>query len=366
MSRRANFINYILTILLTVALVFLTVIICSNRYQVLLKDVILFFIIGFIISSFVCAFLHELGHVILGKINKFNIVSMQFWFCKFYKKNGKLKFCFCRLDDSVGKTIMVAENYDNLEKRFLNMTFGGILFSLLLALVGLIPIIIVSTPLWLYGVLSIFLPVGGYYFFGNALPTTDDGIKNDGAMIVGLKKNDFASRVIISLLIIQSELYKGKSPSEIDEKYYFDLPQLPEDDLNFVALLNARYSYYLDKRDYENAKKVTSRLLSLEEYIPKSMMNVIKVDALFDYCTFNRNEEKADDLTYELEKFLNNVNTPANLRAKWAYILNILGEKANAEQFYKKAMKEAKKSQFLGLVKFETKLLDELKDSITE
>ena len=43
--------------------------------------------------------------------------------------------------------------------------------------------------------------------------------------------------------------------SEIDESYYFDLPQLCEEHPYFIQLLTLRYSYYLDKGDYENAKK---------------------------------------------------------------------------------------------------------------
>ena len=295
MSRRVNFINYLLSILFTVALVFLSVYVCSNRYSILLKDVILYFIIGFVLACFLGAFVHELGHVIFGTANGFIIVSMQFWFVKFYKKKNRTKVAFSKLADSVGNTVMVAKDYNNLEKRFSRMTLGGILFSLIFALIGVIPLIVVSMPLWAYGILSMFLPTGGYLFFGNALPVTDCGIKNDGAMIYGLRKRDYASQVIVSLLKVQSELYKGKTPSEIDQSFYFDLPQLPEDDLNFISLLNARYAYYLDKGDFENAIKVTSRLLSLEDYIPKGMMNVIKTDALYNYCTFNRDEEKADD-----------------------------------------------------------------------
>ena len=206
-----------------------------------------------------------------------------------------------------------------------------------------------------------FWPTGAYYFFGNALPVTDQGIKNDGAMILGLKKNDFASQVIISLLKIQSELYYGKSPSEINEKFYFDLPQLPEDDLNFTLLLKARYSFYLDKGDYENANKVISRLLTLEDYIPKPMFNVIKADALYNCCVYEKKQDKADDLMYELEKFLNNANTATNIRVKLAYMLYILNEKESVELFYKKGVKEAKKSSFSGLYKFELKQFEILK-----
>ena len=143
----------------------------------------------------------------------------------------------------------------------------------------------------------------------------------------------------------------------------FDLPQLPEDSLNFAMLLNARYAYYLDKQDYENAKKITDRLLSLEEYLPKNYVNIVKTDALYNACTFDFNEEKADDLMYELEIYLNNVNTVTNVRVKLAYMLNVKQENGNLDMFFKKGYKEADRCQIKGFGAYERKLFDGLNKS---
>ena len=97
------------------------------------------------------------------------------------------------------------------------------------------------------------------------MPASSYGVRNDGGVIYGLKRKDDVSKVTLALLSIQAQMYQGKTPAQVDEKLYFDLPQLPEDDYNFIMLLNARYLYYLDKEDYENAKKVTERLVGLVE-----------------------------------------------------------------------------------------------------
>ena len=189
----------------------------------------------------------------------------------------------------------------------------------------------------------------------------DGNVKNDGAILCDLKNKTDSSVVLLSILSIQSQLYNGKTPSEIDQKYYFDVPQLIESDLNFALILDARYCYYLDKGDYENAKKVTSRLLSLEEYLSKEYMLVFKTNALYNACTFDFNENLADDLMYELEKYLNNVNTATNVRTKLAYILYISRTSDNLNIFYNKGVKEAKKEHLQGLKLYEQKLLDKLK-----
>ena len=129
-------------------------------------------------------------------------------------------------------------------------------------------------------------------------------------------------------------------------------------------LLNARYNYYLDKQEYDKAKAVTERLLSLEEYAQEEHMLVAKADALYNACTFDYDEDVADDLTYELEKYLNYENNITNLRIKLAYILFVQGEKDSFEYFYKKINKEALNCQIKGLGEFELKLVGRIKEKL--
>ena len=166
------------------------------------------------------------------------------------------------------------------------------------------------------------------------------------------------------MLKIQSELYNGKTPAEIDERLYFDLPQLAEDDLNFAMLLSARYDYYLDKKDYENAKKVSERLLSIIDYLPDGYENVVKANALYNACTFAFDEFKADDYTAEIEKYLNTVDDITNLRIKTAYILYVRKEKEIAEEFIEKGLSDANGTILKGVGRFEEKLFNEMKNDL--
>ena len=172
----------------------------------------------------------------------------------------------------------------------------------------------------------------------------------------------YISKVILNLLEIQANLYLGKTPSQIDEKLYFDLPQLREDDVNFALLLNARYQYYLDKKDYENAQKCSERLLTLEDYLPTAYITIFKIDALYNACTFAKDEDKADDIMYEVDRYINWVNDTQTLRAKLAYLLNVRQESEGADMFFNKAYKEADKCQLKGLGLMERKLLDDLRE----
>ncbi len=360
MSRKTNLINNILSLLITVGLIFLVVYVTNEKFTDGAFVIILWLFGSAVISGFIITFFHELGHLIFGKINGFTLISFNVWFLKWSKRKGKTVFDFVWLGEEAGSTEMVANSTENLEKCYSRMTFGGLFFTAVLMLVGVVPFFLKDLPMLLFVFWAMFLPIGSYVFFGNALPMENYGVPNDGAVLHGLKKNTDDSKVTVSLLKIQSELYNGKTPANVDESLYFDLPQLPEDDLNFILLLNARYYYYLDKADYENAKKTSDRALMLLDYLPKSVINSVKADALYNACTFDFNEKVADDLTYELEGYLNSKNNATNLRIKLAYIKNVKKDGELVQSFYKKGLKEAKKIPVAGLRELEIKLLNQL------
>lgn len=359
MNKRLNIINNIIYMVVTLLLFFVVLIVCNTKYSVVIADSIGFYAIGLVVSGFILTLSHELGHLICGKIKGFAFVSISVWFFNWTRVKNKIKFSFIFPKESAGQTTMVAKHTENLAKRFKQMTASGLVFSAVIMLIGLL-VFIIPMPMWLYCILSMSLPSGAYCLLGNALPMQNGGVKNDGAVLHDIKKNNNSFKVLYSILAIQSELYNGKTPGEIDNKLYFDLPQLPEDDINFALLLDARYHYYLDVEDFENATKCSNRLLSLEEYLPSEYMVVFKTNALYNACTFNFNEETADDLMYEVDKYINNVNSATNIRVKMAYLLNVAKNKELIDSFYKKGLKEAKKETLLGLCKFETKLIEKL------
>lgn len=365
MKRKFKIINYLVTFLTTVALACFTIFCCGQRYSVSLKDIILPYVLGLLIAGFLCALFHELGHLVFGKANGFALMSFSVWFLNWQKQGEKFKFGFSFNTEEAGSTEMVKKQNFDMEKGLRKMTLGGLIFSFLSMLIGLVAIF-VNMPYFVYCLVSVFLPVGAYFFFGNVIPSSEYSVRNDGAVLYGLRKKDDETKVLLSILAVQSELYNGKTFSEIDDKFYFDVPQLPEDSVYFIMLLNYRYNFYLDKGDYEQAKRVTDRLLSLEEYMPKSFIVPIKMDALYNFCTFNFNANKADEIMYEIEGPINKLNVATATRVKLAYILYVKKEKRYIEAFYNKGKKEANRSQLKGLKLFERKLLDQIKKDFSK
>ena len=102
--------------------------------------------------------------------------------------------------------------------------------------------------------------------------------------------------------------------------------------------------------------------MTLEEYLPKAYIVIFKIDALYNACTFAMDEDKADEIMYEVDRYINAVNDCQTLRTKLAYLLNVRQEREGADMFFNKAYKEADKCQLKGLGLMERNLLDGLKE----
>ncbi len=362
MTRKTNLISNILYLLFTMGGLLGALIVCNNRYSQDILPIMLKFVVSALLVGFISTAMHELGHLIAGRKNGFVFSSISIWFFKWARIGKKIRFDFVMIGEQAGYTEMIPSSSENMETRLKNMTKGGIISSFITMLIGVPPLFIANLSVWIYCIWVAFLPVGAYFFFGTLFPMSNSGVLNDGAVLSALKNKWDTMSVMLSLLKIQAEAYNGKTPSEIDEKLYFDIPQLPEDDLNFALLLDARYNYYLDKEDYNNAKECSDRLNSILDYLPKEYVYHVKTVALYNACTFDYDETLADDIMYELEKYLNGVNTMLTVRAKLAYLLLVKKETECLDMFYNKGIKEANRCQIKGLAKFEKKLFDQLKE----
>ena len=347
---------------ITMGAIITLVLITNANYSEKMGVVLLWFAAGAIVAGFLCTLFHEAGHVIAGKKNGFAFLSMTVWFFKWTKENGRTTFGFTFMGEEAGATEMAAKNTDDLARKLKNMTLGGLVATFIPMVLGVVPLFFAKIlPIYAFIGLGMFFPIGAYMFFGNALPMSSGGAGNDGKVLYGLKQQDDDTKVVLSLLAVQSELYNGKTPSEIDEKYYTDVPQLCEDDINFISLLSARLDRFIDAEDFENAKKVLDRMISVCEYFPKSVYNVITVNELYAACTFGKNFARADEIVEEESKYLDKHNGSLEIRAKLAYVLYVKGEKDALDIFYAKGVKEANKLNLRGQGIFERKLLEKMK-----
>lgn len=284
----------------SVALVFLCVFRCGAMWGFSYPIYIVTGVIGFIVSWFVIACLHEAGHLIFGLFNGFRVEKVKVFNILISRVDGKMRPSIERMSSFIGLCEMYPATCRNIKRNYLLLTVGGVAFTGAALIAATILFFIplgVDIPVGGYALYSFFvmwLPAAFFYTFFNAVPFENDDGYSDGAVIVGLINDDPSQQVTLSALKIQIEMYKGLSPKHIDPDLYFNVPQVMETDPAFIMITQMRYMYYMDRWDYVAAVSCVDRLEKLYDDIPYVAKGDVAMDILFTYSIGGGNFERTD------------------------------------------------------------------------
>ena len=327
---------------------------------------ILALVAGGILGSLVCTAFHELGHVLAGLCCNFRLNNVSVGFLSLRREDGRVCLRLRRTGDSLaGSTEMLPRSSENLYGRFLFTVAGGLLFSFLF-LAGTVLAVVFYSRLHFaaFALICTAMPFAFHLFFYNALPFNDDNLDTDGGRIKGLLQKDASYLTAVNILAVEGYMWQGCSPSEIDPALYFDLPQLPEDDLNFILLTSYRFMYFLDADDFANAEKYGRRLEDLLEYAPYLYRMELTADALFCACYVSMDEERARELYEKCAGYLKGENSVQSNRVAAAYEWRINKNRSAALRALSGAESRADACEIKGLVKYERKLISALRAEI--
>lgn len=260
-------------------------------------------IVGILFSFVFAPTVHEWGHITLAKTQKMRLIYTKFFCFKIAEKNGKLRFSFASpfLAEQT-QTLPVCGG--NMKKRAEKYTAGGLIFGvasfLIFAAVAiLLAVFDKSVAFFFFGL----LPYTGYLFLLNAVPVCFAGGKTDALVLKGLKNGSDEEKVMLSAMQIFGELSEGKSFSEIDEKYYFDLPVIAESLPVYATITDLRYRYKLEKGDLDGAADEINRLAQLSEYMDGSGVEEVAAELSYMHTVFG-DIERAKQARKLCEKYL--------------------------------------------------------------
>lgn len=273
-------------------------------------------IIGLVLGVVFAPIVHELGHVVFAKSQNMECVYVKCFCFRVYKKDGKQRFALAS-PFSADQTQVLPKSGGNMQNRAIKYTLGGLIFS------GIFAVVILSLGIafQIVGVNAFLLwgslPYVGYLFLLNVVPAEYAGGKTDMLVYCGIKTGADAEKTMLSAMQIHGELYAGKSFTEIDESYYFHLPQLCEEEPLFAVMLDLRYRYYLEKGDEERAVACLNRLAEIGEYLTGSEME--KISAELTYMHSIRGDLERAEASAKLCKDFLRGNTPTAKRVLIAY-----------------------------------------------
>ncbi len=303
--------------------------------------------IGFIFAPTV----HELGHLCMAKSADMECVYIKFFCFKIWTKKGKKRLSFAS-PFAPDQTQVIPKRGGQMARRATFYTLGGLLFS------GTLLVTVVATAIHFHTFVAWgALPYTAYLYLLNVLPLEYASGKTDVLVYHGIKKGWDSEKCMLAAMEIHGRLYEGSSFAEIDEGYYFRLPQLREDDPVFAMLLDLRYRYYLDKKDYEKAGGTLNRLAAIEEYLPDGELEKVAAELAYMHAV-EGNLAKAAECSRLAKGYLDG-GSPTALRIL-ATCAAAEGKKEDAMALIKRAKEDLSDEKIRGLQKFEKNLLERI------
>lgn len=294
-------------------------------------------LIRIFVVFFISVTIHEVGHLLGGKISGFKFDSLVVGLLYFYKENNKLKFKLNRLTSLnffSGHCFMIPnQGFESFNPFWI--TLGGVLLNFLTTL--LLFIIIENIELneflmsWLRPLIIVNFVIG----LGNLIPLKFPQQTDGYNMMKSLQSKEYKRGVYVAF-ILDKELKEGKRFKDFDFDLLFVEPSVKINSF-FVAFLVMIYAYHLaDKGEHEAAMKEFNRFdfkLLLYE-----MRCEVKCEMLYYYLIYNFDVKKCQELyeDEELKDFLQQ-NKAISKRVLATYTWIVLGEIDKGEQLINEA-----------------------------
>lgn len=310
-------------------------------------------IIGFAVSFALAPILHELGHVCFALLAKMDYVYVKCFCFKIALKGGKKRFSLA-MPFSADETQVIPTCGGKMKKRAAKYTLGGLIYSGIFLFLILAAAILCACLGHIRFSLWGLVPYTAYLFLLNAAPLEYGNGKTDALVYRGIKKEYDAEKNMLAAMEIQGRLYEGKSFSEIDETYYFDLPQLCEDEPLFAVMLDLRYRYYLDKGEFEKAADCLNRLAAAQSYLPDEEVEKIAAELTYMHV-INGDMERASECAKLCERFLQG-DTATAKRVLLAYSV-ATGKKEAVATLAEQARSALNRERIAGVRRLEEKLI---------
>lgn len=315
-----------------------------------------FVVCGLVFALIFAPTAHELGHIVFGKTQNMRLKYAKFSCFRFVEQGGKLSFSFAS-PLSPDETQMIPLSSGNMKRRAVLYSAGGLVFggaySLITALCALVLFFLKSSVAFFFwgG-----LPFAAYLFLLNLPPLFYADGKTDALILRGIKKGEGEEKAFVSAMEIFGSLSEGKSFSEIDERYFRDLPVLPDDAPMYAIIADLNYRLALEKGDFNGAADKINRLAQCG-YLTPSQTETTAAEITFMHA-LNRDVERMEQSKALCENYLKSGSASAH-RILTAYYL-AKGESERAERERALAEAAAEKESLKGEAKFEKILLSRL------
>ena len=317
---------------------------------------LLYVALGFVCAYFFAAFFHEWGHALFARSYDMKVVGIKICFLSFEKMGKRWRFRFVN-PFFPDHTDVLPKCGGDMKMRACMYALGGLIGGGILAFV----LLVATVSFLCAGVESdltlAMLPYCIYLFALNVAPFEYATGKTDMLVYLGIRRGEDSEAAMINSMEIYGQLFEGKRYAEIDEKFYFDIPQLMEDDPMFSMNLFLRYRFYLDKNQLEKAGEMLNRLATSAEYLSQKEETELAVELTYMH-SLNGDKAAADECAELCKPYLSMRSVTA-LRVLAAYSA-AFGEWDKTDVLLSSAKKALADEPILGVQRAEEALVERI------
>ena len=276
--------------------------------------------IAFYVAGSIHMPLHELGHLLFGKLTGYKLLSFRIGSFMWIQQADDLKFQRVEFAASDGQCLMVPPERQDEKIPYVLYNLGGIIVNFVVALVAAGLAFLTTGTEWLSIFFILLAAFGLAYVVMNAVPIVAGKKHNDGYNIYTISRVEGGSRAYEIQLKISEQSTRGKRLKKMPVAW-FDMPSQKAMSNGLIAGIGIfAYKRKLDLLEIEEADRIMARLLELDGLTAEQRKFII-VDRV--YCELVQ-ENRKGILDYYLEKkqsnFMDaNKTEPAIIRTIFTY-----------------------------------------------
>ena len=299
-------------------------------------------LIMFFLSNYLCAIIHESGHLIFGLISGFRFISFRIGSTIFLKdqKSNKIKKKKYFMAGTGGQCILDTPK-DETKKPFILYNLGGVFLNLIFAVIN--------------GVIYIFVKelIIGYFFLFmmlqnilmiilNGIPLRSNYIDNDGYNTKQISKSNLAKEAFYAQIKITKSTTNNIRLKDMDESFFLFDQELTEKNSMVSTIKLFRIERLIDEHKYLEAIEDLKLLLN-DDTLAGIYQNTVKSDLIFCYLVTNNQELAKKYIDKGFKNMLKmKMPVPNMIRYKYTYYLLLENdvEKASVERTYLSQIEE--------------------------
>lgn len=305
--------------------------------------------------------IHELGHLICGRLTGYKFVSFRIFNYTILKEDGKFRIKKFAVAGTGGQCLLTPPELPIEQIPTGLYNFGGLLANIVILII-VIPFFFLKLNPFVAEALGVFAATDVIMIMLNGIPMQAGGVGNDGYNIKLLKKNLLSKQGIVNQLRANALIQNGMRPKDMPDELFMNPENIDYKNALEVSIPLMYSSRLVDKMEYEDAKHCLESLYDHKGEIMPLYLKEIAGELAFLYLRTGETEKADALLDKDLRKYIDTYKKMMSSKERilCAIALYLDKDKSKASEIYNR-MKDRKEEYLLqGEVKSDIALMEDM------